>query len=136
MKRKKLFISLVILVILIAVAAVIITIVFGNIERSLGSLKELEIKNVDLSKIPDGSYTGSFKEFPVGAEVRVMVKDHTITDITLMKHENGKGGGAETLPSEVLKRQSIEIDTVSGATYSSVVILKAIENALKSGLPK
>jgi uncharacterized protein with FMN-binding domain len=41
---------------------------------------------------------------------------------------------AEVLADEVVARQTIEIDAVSGATYSSMAILKAGENALRSGL--
>jgi len=34
----------------------------------------------------------------------------------------------------VVENQTIELDAISGATYSSKVILKAGENALRSGL--
>jgi uncharacterized protein with FMN-binding domain len=34
---------------------------------------------------------------------------------------------------KVVKAQSLQIDIVSGATVSSMVILKSIENALKLG---
>ena len=40
------------------------------------------------------------------------------------------GEKAEEIIYEVINMQSIDVDTVSGATYSSKVILKAIENAL------
>lgn len=136
MKRKKLVISLVIVGIIIAVVGIAIGIAVGNIEKNLAALNDIQIKNVDLAKVPDGVYTGSFKEFPVGAEVSVTVKDHLIKNVVLIKHENGQGSGAEILTSKVVETQSIELDAVSRATYSSKVILKAIENALNSGLSK
>jgi len=33
----------------------------------------------------------------------------------------------------VIENQSLDVDAISGATYSSKVILKAIENALARG---
>ncbi len=60
------------------------------------------------------------------------VENHTITDIDILKHDNGKGKAAEAITSDVIKNQSVQVDVVTGATYSSKVILKAIENALTS----
>jgi uncharacterized protein with FMN-binding domain len=85
-----------------------------------------------LSKTNDGVYSGSYKVFPVVAEVKVTVKNHKISNIELVKHENGKGSSAEILPGKVVEAQSLDVDIISGATYSSKVILKAIENALNS----
>jgi uncharacterized protein with FMN-binding domain len=93
---------------------------------------ETTINEVDLSKIEDGVYTGSFGAIPVKAEVQVTVSDHKITDIKILKHDNGQGSAAEVLPDKVVEAQSLKVDLISGATYSSKVILKAIENALNN----
>lgn len=118
----------------IALAAIIIA-VFGAksyIEASLVKLTETSIPDVDLSKIADGVYKGSHKVFPVEAEVRVTIENHKIIGIELVKHFNGQGTAAEVIPDRVTEAQSLKVDIVSGATYSSKVILKAIENALQS----
>jgi uncharacterized protein with FMN-binding domain len=47
-----------------------------------------------------------------------------------VKHVNGQGKPAEVITEKVIETQSLQVDVVSGATYSSKVILKAIENAL------
>ena len=60
-----------------------------------------------------------------------MKRKHMIKEIELKKHDNGQGFPAEIIPGKVVEAQSLEVDIVSGATYSSKVILKAIENALK-----
>jgi uncharacterized protein with FMN-binding domain len=60
----------------------------------------------------------------------VTVKNHTIKKIELLKHKNGQGQGAEIIPDKVMEVQSLKVDSVSGATYSSKVILKAIQDAL------
>lgn len=119
----------------VIVLIAIITAVFGAksyIEASLVKLTETSIPDVDLSKIADGVYKGSHKVFPVEAEVRVTIENHKIIGIELVKHFNGQGTAAEVIPDRVTEAQSLKVDIVSGATYSSKVILKAIENALQS----
>ena len=59
-----------------------------------------------------------------------LLEEHQIKGIELLEHVNGQGSGAEIIPATVVEKQTLQIDTVSGATYSSTVILKAIENAL------
>lgn len=106
--------------------------VLARVETDLDSLNDVEIAQIDLTTIKDGMYTGSYSAFPVSAEVSVTVKDHVITAIELIKHNNGQGAPAEVIPGKVVESQSLQVDSVSGATYSSRVILKAIENALLS----
>ena len=94
-------------------------------------ISESEIRTPDLSKIHDGTYNGSFGAILVSADVDVTVNDNRITEIVINSHKNGRGASAESIIDEVLIKQSLEIDAISGATNSSKVILKAIENALE-----
>ncbi|ALB45934.1 FMN-binding protein [Clostridium beijerinckii] len=96
-------------------------------------VSEIDIKSVDLSNVHDGTYTGSFDAIFVGAEVEVTVKNKKITDLKLLNHKTERGKPAEVIVDDVKKKQSLHVDTISGATNSSKVILKAIENALESG---
>jgi len=127
-KLKIMIVLAAILVLLVAAIAVMLTIA----ERNQREVLEIEIKTVDLSTIPDGTFIGEFNSFPVAAQVEVTVKDHTITAIDLVKHLNGEGGDAEVIPDMVVEAQSLQVDTISGATYSSKVILLAIQDALQS----
>lgn len=129
MKRKTIIIIAIVAAV-IAGIAITARIVIGNIESNLEELKYLQIEEVDLSTIKDGSYSGEYSALPVSAKVKVTVEGHQITDIELVEHVNGQGSGAEIIPATVVEKQTLQIDTVSGATYSSKVILKAIENAL------
>jgi len=105
---------------------------FINFQKYKNSIKSISIRNVDLDKISDGTYNGSYDALMVAADVGVTVKNHKITDIKILRHKNERGQKAEVIPQRVLENQSLEVDTVSGATNSSKVILKAIENALES----
>jgi uncharacterized protein with FMN-binding domain len=126
-KRKRV---LVIVLVVIAVIFVGAMLAFARIEASLKALKTMPIAQIDLNTVADGVYAGSYSVFPVSVEVSVTVKGHVITDIQLVKHSNGQGGAAEAIPGKVIQAQSLAVDSVSGATYSSRVILKAIETAL------
>lgn len=96
------------------------------------AIKELTINNVDLSKISDGKYIGTYDADLISAKVSVTVKDHKIEEVDLLEHKNGRGKPAEVIPDMVVKAQSLQVDAISGATNSSKTILKAIENALVS----
>jgi uncharacterized protein with FMN-binding domain len=122
---------LIIIVVIVAVLAAGGAIAMRTINGNLEKLADMPVADIDLAAIPDGTYAGQYTCFPVAVEVEVTVADHAITDIVLVKHQNGQGGAAEVLPERVVAAQSLRVDTVSGATYSSKVILKAIEDALK-----
>jgi uncharacterized protein with FMN-binding domain len=126
-------------IVLIAVCLMVLTIgiIGGNylisVQKYQTIVKDIKISNVDLSKVHDGTYTGSCDALYVAAKVSVTVKNHKITDIVLLKHKTERGKPAEVIPANVVKAQSLQVDTISGATNSSKVILKSIENALVAG---
>jgi len=128
MKKKHALILAVLATIIIAIIAM--AIIFSNSAGNLEQLADYQIQDVDLSMIPDGTYTGRHKVFPINVEVKVVVSNHQITEIELVKHFNGQGSAAEVIPGRVMDAQSLDVDIVTGATYSSKVILKAIKAAL------
>lgn len=97
-------------------------------------LAQIEISDIDLARVPDGTYAGSHSVFPVSVQVKVTVLDHRITEVELVKHQNGQGSAAEAIVEQVVTAQSLRVDLVTGATASSKVILEAIDNALLSSL--
>lgn len=135
MKKKRVILFVVLGLVIIGIGAGVVGVrsTVKRMEKSLELLTRMTISDVDLSKIPDGTYTGNHEVFPVLAEVKVTVADHKITAVELVKHRNGQGSAAEVIPGKVVEAQTLQVDIVSGATYSSKVILKAIENALKGG---
>ena len=123
---------LLIIVAIIIVLAVTIAVVITIAGRNQKAVTETVIEDFDLAMVPDGTFTGKYNAFPVIVEVQVTVKDHVITGIDLIKHMNGQGDAAEALPEKVVEAQSLTVDTISGATYSSKVILLAIRDALQN----
>lgn len=99
-------------------------------QDQLNQLTKTPIKIINLANVSDGTYTGSYSSFPVSVTLEVTIQDHQITRITILKHDNGQGKPAEAIVNAVIEAQSLQVDVISGATYSSKVILKALERAL------
>jgi uncharacterized protein with FMN-binding domain len=125
---KTLFIIALVLVILVIAGAI----AFNKINTNLENLAVTPIEDVDLSLVEDGLYEGSYSVFPVAVDVNVNVINHQIISIIITKHNNGQGTPAEVIVQDVILAQSIEVDSISGATYSSKVILLAIKDALSN----
>lgn len=56
-----------------------------------------------------------------------------IRNIMILEHEHLLGKPAEKIIDSMIEQQSLEVDAVTSATYSSDTIRKAIENALQQG---
>jgi len=128
MKKRRLGKILLIVVLLLAVT---LAGAYALMNRNLGKLADATIANVDLGKLADGEYFGKYTVLPVIVEVKVTIKDSMIENVHLLRHDNGQGSAAERIVEDVMARQEIGVDIIAGATYSSKVILKAIENALQ-----
>ena len=84
-------------------------------------------------RFKDGSYTGSAAGFRGTTSVTVKVENGIISDITVDSTGDDKeffNKAQSGVISSILAAQSTNVDTVSGATYSSKVIINAVENAL------
>ena len=104
------------------------TIVKNNIVKQADNVV---ISTLELSSIDDGIYMGEYILSPVKVIVQVQIKNHKIHEIKILEHQNGFGEKAEIINERVMEKQTLEVDVVSGATVSSKVMLKAIENALR-----
>ena len=126
-KRNKVFIIIVVLIMIIITA---FSIMMKNIDKNMRALLNEEIAEIDLSNTSDGVYTGEHIVLPISVKVKVTVKEGRITGIDLIRHLNGQGKEAESIINAIVNQQSVKVDTISGATYSSIVIIKAIEAAI------
>ena len=94
-------------------------------------LAEIEVGTINFASLADGSYEGSYKAEMGSATVKVGVSGGRVTGIELVAFDSSPiGEPAKAMTGRVVDRQGLDADCVSGATYSSKVILKAIENAL------
>lgn len=119
---------------IVLIVLVFIVILFTNIVLELKNgeqtLSEMTFTDIDVSLIENGTYTGEFKAGLVYVKVKTTVENGKISDIKLIEHKNGKGSAAESIINDIITKQTTDVDMVSGATISSKVIRKAIENSL------
>ncbi|MGK0468422.1 FMN-binding protein [Clostridium sp.] len=127
-KKKKILLGAVCIIVL--VGGIIGGEYYISLKKYDKIVNAIKISNVDLTKVSDGKYTGFCDAVLVASEVSVTVKNNKIEDIILLSHKTERGQSAEVIPEKVLEAQSLQVDTITGATNSSKVILKSIENAL------
>lgn len=85
------------------------------------------------SSLADGTYTGSGTGFRGETKVSVEVTNGKIADIAIDSYEDDREWferASTTVIEEIISNQSVDVDAVSGATYSSNGIKEAVANAL------
>ena len=104
---------------------------FMDYNRYMAAVSDITIEGIDLDTVSDGEYIGECDTGYIYAKVKVVVSDHTIADVELLKHHHERGAAAEPIVKTIVNEQRIDVDAVSGATNSSRVIEKACMNALE-----
>ncbi|MBD3296596.1 MAG: FMN-binding protein, partial [Candidatus Omnitrophica bacterium] len=102
----------------------------GNILSSTGA------DSLELRHLPDGAYRGSYPDYGgQGIVLDLVVRDGKITDIKIISSRNDmyvqKAG---KIIKRVKAEQSLEVDTVTGATVTSEAILGAIHDAVSKAM--
>ncbi len=111
-----------------------ISIFIIEIIRMNNQVKAFDKTPIDISQVADGVYNGHSETDLVKVEVKVTVEAGAIKDIEILKHECGKGRPANVIVNDMVKKNHVEVDGVSGATFSSEVIKDAVRDALRKGL--
>lgn len=81
----------------------------------------------------DGTYTGSAQGFGGAITVQVTLANDEITDIQVTSapgEDSAYLSQGEGVISSIISAQSTDVDTVSGATFSSTGIINAVVDAL------
>jgi uncharacterized protein with FMN-binding domain len=90
---------------------------------------KIDVSTPDISNKPDGVYRGEYNSVVV---LDVTVQNQYMTEIKIIEHKFSPiGKQAEKIIERIIKKQSLNVDAVTGATASSKAILKATENALQ-----
>lgn len=97
--------------------------------------RSLPLNAVDFSKLNDGVYHGAYAggmyKWRVN-ECDVTVTNGKVTDIQLAASQDpgSENTQHQALYDRVIQAQSLQVDTISGATLTSRAYLQAVENAL------
>lgn len=118
----------------------------GNVKKATGKktassgAAPTRSKTTDLKNktFKDGKYFGSAKGFRGPVKVQVKIKSGKIKAVSVVSSSDDAPyfNRAKGVIGKVLRSQSTNVDTVSGATYSSNGILGAIDVALKKAVIK
>lgn len=85
-------------------------------------------------KYTDGTYEGTGQGYRDTITVKVTVSNGNITSITIESYNDDDqffNKAKNTIINEIISSQSTDVQTVSGATYSSIGIISAVADALK-----
>lgn len=102
--------------------------------NGMGYVRKMTVDPVDLSKIADGAYTGSFTRGRFSYSVEVTLKDHRIEAVKSTGAGQAMGAVMQQIFDRIVQDQSVVVDTVSGASLTTRAAAKAVENALTPGL--
>lgn len=92
-----------------------------------------------MSQMEDGNYSGSGKDYNGKINVKVKIENDTITAVNVLTQQKDAPIGKEVLPvlkKRIIKKQTYNIDGVSGATITSNGIKEAVKNALNKASNK
>lgn len=110
-------------------AVVLMSVIWAT--KDLSDIKAVELGVIELEELDNGNYHGNYKNGRFSNELIVEIKDQKIIDVQVIKPvPNSNEQFISDLRNTILLEQSLEVDAVSGATYTTKAYLKSIENAL------
>jgi len=129
-------IALLILLAVLAIGTVAGGITWSRLTKEHREAASLPLDAVDFAKLKDdgvyhGVYDGGMYGWRAG-ECDVTVVDGRVTDIRLVStiDPGAENYDHEMLYARVIEAQSLQVDTISGATLTSKGHLQCVENAL------
>lgn len=110
---------------------------WSKLSKEHREARGLPLDAVDFSKLNDGTYHGSYEGGMYtwrANECDVTVTDGKVTGIQLAVSQDpgSENTQHQVLYDRVIQAQSLQVDTISGATLTSKAYLQAVENALIS----
>lgn len=109
----------------------------ASLKETAGDITAADSSNADTSDADnvykDGTYTGEAQGFGGTIQVQVTLASDEITDIQVTGapgEDSAYLSQGEGVISSILSAQSTDVDTISGATFSSTGIINAVVDAL------
>ena len=104
-----------------------------EIKKLKKQIKELQDAADVKDKLKDGKYQGNGTGFKGNVKAEVVVSGGKISSINILENIDDAPyfDKAKTLIPSIISKQSLRVDSISGATYSSNGIKSAVRDALK-----
>ena len=109
----------------------------AKLNAKIENTESLEDEDSKNGSYKDGTYTGEADGFGGTVAVEVTVKDGKIEAVEVTsaeKEDSAYLAMAEDIIPKIIEAQSAEVDTISGATFSSTGIKNAAEQALEQAV--
>ena len=108
---------------------------WSRLMKEHAEARSLPLDRVDFGRLDDGTYHGAYAGGMYrwrANECDVTVAGGRVAGIQLAgsRDPGAKNTGHEALYERVIEAQSLQVDTISGATLTSKAYLQAVENAL------
>lgn len=108
-----------------------------ELNAQLAGLQGAETGEIIGGNYKDGTYTGEGDGFGGKISVEIKVEEKKITEINILSAEGEDGAYlsmAKDIIPKIIEAQSTEVDTISGATFSSTGIKEASAEALEKAV--
>jgi len=103
--------------------------------QSSASASDFQFDGVALK---DGTYTGSADAYGPGLTVSVTVENGKVTSVEIVSHNEKNAryyqAPIQVIPEEIVQNQTLNVDIVSGATFTSIGIKNAVIDALSAAV--
>ena len=110
-------------------AVVLMSVIWAT--KDLSDIKAVELGELELEDLDNGNYHGNYKNGRFSNELIVEIRDQKIADLQVIKPvPNSNEQFISDLKNIIILEQTLEVDAISGATYTTKAYLKSIENAL------
>ena len=91
---------------------------------------------VSLKALRDGTFEGESLGFNHPIRVAVTVRNGNLAAIKVLQQEEKRCFNApQVIPAQILQRQALDVDGVTGATVSSLAIKNAVREAVRKARP-
>ncbi len=103
-----------------------------------GKLDRLAMQSLARTRLRDGTYTGRAMGYSdkQDLEVAVTIREGKIAEVNVKHEEKIDLSATKLVPQQIIQKQSLQVDGVTGATITSQGIVEGAFQALKqAGLP-
>lgn len=106
----------------------------NNFEKNTTIVKDNSKPSPTKYTYKDGKYNATVQSFKPGLKLEVTVKKDKIVDIKVLSHYDSKlrmNYAKSKLIKQIIDENSLDVDTISTATYSSKGIIRGVKACLE-----
>jgi len=103
----------------------------GHLGRLQDKIDRVSRETPELGELTDGVFTATVWGFEDDVTATVTVAGGAVTGIEIAHKESWPQNAPVVIPEQIIAKQSLDVDAVTGATYTSHAVINAIFRALR-----